>query len=296
MRLTVWGCRGSIACPGAGTVRYGGNTTCYEVRSDAGDLLILDAGTGLRELGMRLMKEMPIKAHIVFSHTHYDHVMGYPFFVPFFVPGNEFWIHGPVHFERSFQSVMTEQMDYSFFPVRMQELAATLHFLDTREEELEMGPFKVRTMYANHPIATIAYRVEAGGRTLVFTGDTEPYQNYLEGVPGADKDELADIAAMIEEQKLRWKDFLSGADLCLYDAQYTPEEYPKFKGWGHTPMDIAIENSAAAGVKRLLMTHHNPTRKDEDLDTLSLRWAGYAKEKGLAIETAFAAEGRSYEL
>lgn len=296
MKVKIWGCRGSISCPGPNTVRYGGNTTCYEIRNNAGDILVIDAGTGIRELGNALAAEMPLEATLVFSHTHYDHVIGYPFFVPFFVPGNKIDLYGPVHFERSFRSVMTEQLDYSFFPVRMDELAATLTFHDLKEESFEVKGFKVKTLYANHPVTTLAYRIEADGKSFIFSGDTEPYLNYFDNDPDADEDELEEVQAVINEQNQRWNDFLKDADLCFHDAQYTPEEYENFKGWGHTPMDVAIDNCAKAGVKKLILTHHDPKRTDDQLDDLLPRWQKYIQENNLSIDIDFAREGESHNI
>jgi len=283
MKIRIWGCRGSIACPGAKTVRYGGNTSCYEIRSKNGEILILDAGTGLRELGGSLLAEMPLKVNMLFSHTHYDHVIGYPFFVPFFIPGNKVSLYGPVHFERSFKSVMTQQLDYSFFPVRMDELSAELTFHDLREESIEVGPFKIQTMYANHPITALAYRIEVDGKTAIYTGDTEPYINYLLDDPDADEDEKQEVADVINEQNHRWLNFLADADLCLYDAQYTAEEYPKFRGWGHTGMNTAIENGIKAKVKHLVLTHHDPKRTDDNIDELANKMQAMVDEKGSEI-------------
>lgn len=296
MKLKVWGCRGSISVPGPTTVRYGGNTTCYEIRSESGELLIIDTGTGIRELGGALMAEMPIKAHIIFSHTHYDHVIGYPFFVPFFIPTNEFELYGPIHFDKSFKSVMRELLSYSFFPVRLDELAAKMNFHDMREEEVQMGPFSVKAVYANHPVTTLAYRITVDGKTLVFSGDTEPYINHLEDDPDAEEDELEEVAEVIAEQTERWCNFLEGADLVLHDAQYTPEEYPNFKGWGHTAMDVAIQNCERAGVKKLLLTHHDPKRTDEQLDKLTERWQNYCKEQNYQLLVEFAMEKQQYDV
>lgn len=296
MNVKIWGCRGSIACPGPNTVKYGGNTTCYEIRSDAGDLLIIDAGTGIRELGDSIISEMPLKTCILFSHTHYDHVIGYPFFVPFFVPGNHIQLHGPIHFDKSFKSVMTELLDYSFFPVRMDELAATLDFHDLREEEFQFGPFHIKSIYANHPVTTLAYRITCDGKTFVFSGDTEPHHNYLEGDTEADPEEIEDVQMVINEQRQKWISFLEEADLCLHDAQYTPEEYPKFKGWGHTAMDTAIDQCLEANVKKLLLTHHDPKRTDDQLDSLDLRWQKYLKDKKSSMELEFAIENRLYPI
>jgi phosphoribosyl 1,2-cyclic phosphodiesterase len=296
MKVKIWGCRGSIAVPGPHTVKYGGNTTCYEIRSESGELLIIDSGTGFRELGNALIPSMPLKAHIVFSHTHYDHVIGYPFFVPFFVPTNEFNLYGPSLFDKGFRDIMKELLSYSFFPVRLDELAAKLHFHDLKEEVLTMGPFTVETIYANHPVTTIAYRITCDGTSFVFSGDTEPYSNHLEGDPDADPDDVAEVEDIILEQNTKWLNFLNKADLVFYDSQYTPEEYPKFKGWGHTSMDVAIHNSAHASVKKLVMTHHDPRRTDEQLDALLLRWKDYVSQHNLNLSIDFAREGETYEV
>lgn len=296
MDVKIWGCRGSIACPGPSTVKYGGNSTCYEIVNDAGEILIIDAGTGVRELGQSLAAKMPLKAHMVFSHTHYDHVIGYPFFVPFFVPGNKIDLYGPVHFERSFKSVMTELLDYSFFPVRMDSLSADLTFHDLKEETVQLDGFKVTTMYANHPVTTLAYKIESDGKVFIFTGDTEPYLNYLDGEDDTDEDEFDEVEMVIEEQNARWQSFLKGADLCFYDAQYTPEEYPKFRGWGHTSMDKAIDNCARSDVKKVVLTHHDPNRSDHQLDELTPRWKNYVLEHQYDLTVEFAKEGDTHHL
>ncbi len=296
MKVRLWGVRGSIACPGPTTVRYGGNTTCYEVRADNGELIILDAGTGLRELASSLVPEMPIQGTFLFTHTHHDHLIGYPFFIPLYVPGNGFDLYGPIHFEKSFEGVMRQHLDYAFFPVRMEEFAARLDFHDLREETLTRGAFTITSHYANHPVTTLAYRIEVDGQCFVFTGDTEPHLNYLADDPSADPEDVAEVQNMVDEQNSRWLTFIQGADLCIYDAQYTPEEYPNFKGWGHSPMNIAIDNCIKAKVKTLLMTHHNPSRTDDDLDELLQRWTQYVCEKGSDLNIDFAMEKRCYEL
>lgn len=280
--------------PGPSTVRYGGNTTCYEVRSDSGELLIIDAGTGIRELGNTLIPQMPIKAHVIFSHTHYDHVIGYPFFVPFFVPGNEFNLYGPVLFDKSFRGVMTDLLSYSFFPVRLDEMAATLNFHDMREEIIQMGPFQVEAIYANHPVTTLAYRITCDDQVLIFTGDTEPHINHLENEEDVDPEDFAEVESIIEEQNSRWLHFLRDADILIYDAQYTPEEYPKFKGWGHTPQDVALSNAVKARTKHLLMTHHDPNRKDEQVDELQERWREEAAKVAPNLKLSFTVEGQTY--
>lgn len=296
MNLKIWGCRGSISVPGPNTIKYGGNSTCYEIRSDSGEILIIDSGTGFRELGNALIPEMPLKAHIIFSHTHYDHVIGYPFFVPFFVPTNEFNLYGPSLFDKGFRQTMNELLSYSFFPVRLDELAAKLDFHDMKEETVQMGPFSVQSIYANHPVTTLAYRITCDGKSLVFTGDTEPFLNHLEGEDDVDPEEFEEVQDIIDEQNDRWVNFLNEADTVLYDAQYTPEEYPKFKGWGHTSMDVAIQNGHKANVKKLILTHHDPKRTDDQLDELLPVWQKYAKDHNMSLELSFAQEGKTYHI
>jgi ribonuclease BN (tRNA processing enzyme) len=239
---------------------------------------------------------MPLKAHIVFSHTHYDHVIGYPFFVPFFVPTNEFNLYGPAVFDKNFRTVMKELLSYSFFPVRLDELAAKLNFHDMHEGVVEMGPFSVEATFANHPVTTLAYRITCDGKTVVFTGDTEPYINHLEGDEDSDPEDIAEVQDVIDEQTDKWINFLKDADFALYDAQYTPEEYPNFKGWGHTSMDVAISMGARAGVKNLMLTHHDPKRTDDDLDQLLVRWQNEGKEQNLDMNIDFAQEGKTYDV
>jgi phosphoribosyl 1,2-cyclic phosphodiesterase len=292
MNIKIWGCRGSISVPGPNTVKYGGNTTCYEIKSSSGERLIIDAGTGIRELGNAVLGEMPLDTHLIFSHTHYDHVIGYPFFVPFFVPGNNFKVYGPALFNKSFRSVMTDLLSYSFFPVRLDEMAATMKFFDMKEETVEMGPFSVQAVYANHPVTTMAYRITCDGKTIIFTGDTEPYLNHLEGEEDVDPDDFEEVSDIIEEQNAKWLNFLNEADLVLYDAQYTEEEYPKFKGWGHTSMNVAVENCIKANVKKVVLTHHDPQRKDTELDTLETEWKN---KVGDSIDLCFAQEGTTYD-
>jgi phosphoribosyl 1,2-cyclic phosphodiesterase len=296
MKVKIWGNRGSISVPGKDTVRYGGNTSCYEVRSESGQLIILDAGTGIRNLGNTLLGQGAIEATLLFSHTHYDHVIGYPFFTPFYIPGNKFNMYGPVHFEKSFKQVMYDLLDYSFFPVRMDEFGSELNFHDLKEESIQIGDFKIETMYSNHPVTTLAYKITCDDKIVVYTGDFEQWSNYLEGDPDASEDEIEEVDIVVEEQLNRWKNFFQGADLILHDAQYTPEEYPKFKGWGHTSMDTAIDTCVETNVKKLLLTHHDPNRTDDQLDDLLIRWKDYTKTKNSDMEVEFSIEEEIYQL
>jgi len=272
MTVTIWGVRGSIPCPGPTTVRYGGNTLCLEFRYGRQDrLVIVDAGSGIRPLGNHLMRHElpkgPIEATILFSHTHWDHIMGFPFFVPNFLPTTKLTIYGPVTFEEdSLDKVIGGQMQYRYFPVTMTELAAQMTYHRLQETTLEFDEgLKVHTKYLNHPITCLGYRFEHEGKVIVTVFDHEPFRNLF-----ADDPEVsAEGEAAAREENRRIEAFMAGADVVLHDAQYTQKEYLKGKqGWGHTPMEVAINTAARAGVKKLVLLHHDPERTDDQLDEL----------------------------
>ncbi len=242
MRIKMWGVRGSIPSPGPDTVEFGGNTSCYEVR--CGDaLIILDGGTGLRLLGQELLKEMPIEAWMFFSHVHWDHIQGFPFFTPAFVRGNTFHLRGGVNVSRTLEETLAGQMDYPSFPVHLSEMGATMTFRDLYEGESVMvgpkGNVKVTNARGNHPNGVYAYRVEYEGKVLVYVTDSEHYA--------------------IVDPKL--KKLSMNADVLIFDAMYTPEEDagevgggPK-TGWGHATFVAGCELAKAANVKQLVLEY-----------------------------------------
>ncbi len=253
MRITFWGVRGSIPTPGPSTVGVGGNTSCVEVR--AGKLLVVfDGGTGLRLLGKRLLPEMPITAHLFFSHVHWDHIQGFPFFDPAFVPGNVIHLYGGNNVSRTLEETLAGQMDHPSFPVHLTEMGAKMIFHDVHENdviELDAGDGTnavVRTARGNHPNGVWAYRIEHGGGSVVYATDTEHYA--------------------IVDPKLR--KLAKDVDLLIYDSQYTPEEYegkagtggPKV-GWGHSTYEEAAKLAEASGAKRLVLYHHDPMQGDQ---------------------------------
>ena len=300
MKLTNWGVRGSIASPGAETAKYGGNTSCYEVRNDAGDLIILDAGTGIRKLGMELMKSLPMECSMLITHTHWDHIQGFPFFIPVFIPGNKISIYAPRQFEKSVESVMTSQMDYSVFPVRTAELSADIDYHNIIEGPFEVPGFNVFAQFMCHPVTTAGYRVEADGKSLVYTGDHEKFfDQYHKGMAeeDIDPDQKAQIQQMVDMQNARVVEFCRGVDLLLIDCMYTNEEYPMKIGWGHSTIEMNLELAAEAQVKKVVMTHHDPTRTDTQLDEIYV-WAREMLDElgGKDIELIMAKEGDSFIL
>src|SRR5579864_6950732 len=181
MRVCFWGTRGSIPKPGQSTVRYGGNSSCVELRSAAGTTVVLDCGTGALSLGAHLMQsgEKPLRGHLLISHTHWDHIQGLPFFAPLFVPGNEWDVYAPHGFAQSVRETLAGQMQHTYFPVDLGQLGATIRYHDLTEGVITVGDITVRTQYLNHPALTLGYRLEADGVTVVYCCDHEPHSRPL---------------------------------------------------------------------------------------------------------------------
>ena len=292
MRVKFWGVRGSIPTPGPTTVRYGGNTTCLQLMPDeddtfGGEVLIIDAGTGIRELGLELMKlPKPLKIHLLVTHTHMDHINGFPFFVPSFIPGTQIDIYGPLHYEKRLEEIFAGQMDYSYFPISTNQLAAELNYHELNEGSFEIGPLKIQTHYMNHPVLTLGYRVTDGSSSILFTGDHEPYFDIMGDE--ASEDDEDDVKAIVDQQNKRLVEFFREADVLVCDAAYTPEEYESHRGWGHSSTDNAVDWAIEAGVKQLILFHHEPLHDDAKLDEVQAYARTRAQEKGsdLIVNTA----------
>lgn len=300
MRVKFWGVRGSIPCPGFQTAKYGGNTACIEIRfDDIGRQIIIDAGSGLRELGNFMMgydlPKGPITTSIYLSHTHWDHIMGFPFFTPIYLPSTRIEVFGPVsHESDTLETIVGGQMTYRYFPVRQAELAATMSYANLKEGRFELGDgITLITKYLNHPILCLGYRFEYKDKVFCTAYDTEPYQNLFCTDPNdSEYDELmaTEGELVAKEQNEALEQFVTGADLLVYDAQYTQEEYaPSKLGWGHSPMETAIAVARRRQVKRLALFHHEPIRSDEQFDTLAMQYAQSGGE--VEPEIFFAREG-----
>jgi phosphoribosyl 1,2-cyclic phosphodiesterase/CheY-like chemotaxis protein len=278
--LRFWGTRGSIATPGPKTLRYGGNTSCVEVRH-AGRILMLDCGTGARELGVALRREFegkPLEVDLFVSHAHWDHIQGFPFFQPAYQCGTKIRIYSLRGADKSLEKVFTGQMDGSYFPVELSDLKGRLEFHELAGP-IELDDIRITHFGLNHPGMAIGFRFEAAGKALVYLTDHEPYCR------------LAGENELNRRLDRELDDFARGADLYIREAQYTEEEYEHKRGWGHSTWRDAVDSAQAAGVKRLCLFHHEPLHDDIALDNiLSASWE-YMKARDMKFECVMAADG-----
>jgi len=287
MLVRFWGTRGSLAKAGPSTLRYGGNTSCVEVRSASGTLVVIDCGTGAHGLGQALVADpsQPLRGHLLISHTHWDHIQGIPFFAPLVVPGHKWDIYAPRGLSQSLRDTLAGQMQYTYSPVTIEALGATIAYHDLVEGLFVVGDITVRSRYLNHPALTLGYRLETDGVSIVYACDHEPFSRQ----PSTGQVEIG-------EQDRRHADFLRGADLVIHDAQYTATEYANKIGWGHSTAEYAVEVCTAVGVKQLALTHHDPLRDDASLDQIVSAMRAKLKSANQPLHVFSAAEGQTIEL
>lgn len=286
MQVKFWGTRGSIPSPGPSTVRYGGNTSCVELRSSAGTLIILDCGTGLRDLGKALMAmgQNPMKGHILITHTHWDHIQGLPFFEPLFIPGNEWDIYAPRGFEHSLRETLAGQMQYTYFPITPDKFGSNIRYHELIEGDFKINDIHIKTQYLNHPALTLGYRMEADGVAVIYATDHEP------------PSQAAAVLGQIGEEDRYHIRFLKDADLVIHDAQYIAAEYETKKGWGHSTVEYVQEVCRRADVKKVALTHHEPLRTDDEIDRIVEKMRNTLKAEGSTMEVFAAAEGQVLDL
>jgi CheY-like chemotaxis protein len=294
MHLRFWGTRGSLPKPGPTTLRYGGNTSCVEVRTAGGTLIVLDCGSGAHDLGQALLAAAsgPLHGHLLITHTHWDHIQGFPFFAPLFVPGHVWDIYGPGGLGGHLEEVLARQMEYAYFPITLGQLGATVRYHDLVEGTFTLEDVNITTRYLNHPGLTLGYRLEGDGAVLVYATDHEPHARPQPDQPG----EPSGGALPVHYEDRGHIEFLSGADLIIHDAQYTAAEYAQKIGWGHSPVTYVVDVALAARGKRLALFHHDPARGDAELDQVLAMCRERAAAAQSPLDIIAAAERQWIEL
>jgi phosphoribosyl 1,2-cyclic phosphodiesterase/CRP-like cAMP-binding protein len=288
--IRFWGTRGSIPTPGRGTTLYGGNTSCVEVRAEDGTVVILDCGTGARPLGLDLLARgaaLP-PMHILVTHTHWDHIQGFPFFLPAYLAGTRLSVYGARGLDRTLEGSLSGQMQHTYFPVQLDELRAEITFEEVAEERFRVGPYRVTSQLLNHTTATVAYRLETASASIAYVTDHEPFW-WERGHPR----QFHRFSHPGEERHVA---FVAGADVLIHDAQYADTEYPSKRGWGHSTIEYAVDLAVRAGVKLLVLYHHDPTHSDAWIRTQLTRARRRAEAQKGQLEIVAAAEGDELQL
>ncbi len=280
MKVTIWGCRGSLASPGPETVRFGGQTSCVTVRLSDGSLLILDAGTGIRPLGMALEHDHPKRIDIFITHLHTDHIEGLRFFDPIWDPSVELNVWGPPSPIRELRSRIAPYFAPPFFPVHLRNIPSHPEFRDTPTTSWRIGSAAVTAQLVKHPGPTVGYRVEENGAALAYLPDHEPA--------------LGSDLSTVEAEWISGIALAEGAAVLLHDAQYTQEEYVERVGWGHSSTEDVVTFARRAGSRRLVLFHHDPLHTDEQLERILAR-ANEVSASGDG-EVELAREGMTFEL
>ena len=280
MQVRVWGCRGSVAAPGPDTVKYGGNTSCVEVRLASGHALVLDAGTGMRPLGVEMERDLPRELHIMLTHLHMDHLQGLGFFRPLFSPGLDITIWGPTSPVQHLAERIAMYLSPPLFPVRLEDVPSHITFRDAPEEAVTIGSATVRAAKVTHQGPTVGYRIEEAGRVFVYVPDHEPSL-------GAD---LATLPAAW----MSGHDIARDADVLLHDGQYRDHEYGAHVGWGHSSIGDAMAFADQAAVEKLVLFHHDPYHTDAELEELLAE--AHAKWPGMEARVCLAFEGMTIDL
>lgn len=292
-RLKLWGVRGSIPVPGPTTVRYGGNTSCVEVRAD-GEIIVLDAGSGIRMLGMDLEKEFgerPVKLSLLITHTHWDHIQGLPFFLPVYNKKNQIRVLGYEGARAGLAAILAGQMETPFFPVSLRDLPGNIAIEELKEMEFSIGKVLVRSKFANHPGICAGFRLFTSGGSIAYFPDNEPYELLKLHIADRDQTSVPDARAFAQTERAKLVEFLEGADVLIIDAQYTDEEYQKHIGWGHGSLSRAVSLALEANVKKLILFHHDPSHDDDKIDEMLEGARLLTVESGKAMEVEAGREG-----
>jgi phosphoribosyl 1,2-cyclic phosphodiesterase len=292
MQITFWGVRGSYPVPGAATVRYGGQTSCVEVRAATGEALIVDAGTGMRALGNKLLQEATQAQHhhVLLSHVHWDHIQGLPFFSPVYVAGTRVSIYALLTAADELHQVIGGITRHEFFPMSLEAVPAQFEFHQVEPGvDFAIGSFHVMPIALNHPFGSVGYRVDADGSSWAYVADTAPFdrvlhkQHFLAGPEALSDDDRIALAAMRDALVQR----LVGVDTVVYDTHFTEDEYRRFPHYGHSTPDQALEICVAAKVRRLVLYHHAPSHGDDQMDRIAAEYLRKGAGVGVEVLTSF---------
>jgi phosphoribosyl 1,2-cyclic phosphodiesterase len=267
MKIRCWGSRGSVPVSGREYDTHGGDTACLEIRTANDEVLIVDCGTGIRRLGIRLAAEGRPKLHIVFTHAHWDHVIGFPFFKPIYLPGTSIDFYGCPFAQKSIRAILSRTMDPPFFPVNLDEVSASFTFNDACIAPFVVDTVGVQPILLSHPNQGLGYRFTENGTTFVFLTDNELGFQHPGGLTYGE-----------------YRDFAAGADLLIHDAEYLEEEYPRRRGWGHSTSRQALQLALDAGVKRFGLFHHNQERTDLQVHGMVAECRRIVAEQGACLE------------
>jgi len=297
-RLKLWGVRGSIPVPGAGTVRYGGNTACVEVRAD-GELIVLDAGSGIRELGLSLENEFgsqPIKVSLLITHAHWDHIQGFPFFVPSYNDKNQIRIFGYNGANSGLRDILKGQMATPFFPIALYDLPGKIQFEDLESMDFKIGKVRIQARLMNHPGICVGYRIITSQGSIAYLPDQEPYDAFKLHSANSHLLSPEQTQERAREGRAGLVKFLQGSDILILDSQYTDKEYQTHVGWGHGSVSSSISLAFDAHVRKLILFHHDPTHDDDAIDKMVQTARKLAAKGKSHLEVEGAREGAEITL
>jgi len=297
-KLRFWGVRGSLPTPGPTTVHYGGNTSCVEVRAD-GELIILDAGTGIRSLGLQLaseFKDKPLNVTLLISHTHWDHIQGFPFFAPAYNPRNSLRVLAYEGARRGLEATLAIQMESPYFPISMQQMPGNITVQELKDLSFKIGEVRVEASFVNHPGVCVGYRLFTREGSIAYVPDNELFQRLKAQNTEGSAHDIESVQDFARRQDQKLIKFIHGADVLIVDSQYDADEYPQHVGWGHSCADDSVALAASAEVKRVFLFHHDPSHGDAKISQMLARARDLAARLGGKLQVEAAREGGEVDL